>query len=256
MARALIANLVLVPLLGLVLVQLFPMTPAVAAGILILAAAPGALFAVQFTSRAKGAISFAAALLFVLTIVALLVTAPLAGLLLQTDTTLRLPIGRVARGLVLYLLLPLLTGFALQRWAPGLAGMLRKPSVLVAGISFPVVVILTIGMKSAATRALDAPAVIALLLLVLGGMVIGWLLGGPETATRRVLATSTGMRNAMVALLVALTSFPGSDVDLVVLAFSALMIPPNLIFTIYQNRRDRARRRGEPALTAPEDRLR
>jgi hypothetical protein len=55
---------------------------------------------------------------------------------------------------------------------------------------------------------------------------------------------------------VALTSFPGSHVDLVVLAFSALMIPPNLIFTIYQNRRDRARRRGEPAPTAPEDRTR
>jgi hypothetical protein len=50
------------------------------------------------------------------------------------------------------------------------------------------------------------------------------------------------MRNVAVGLLVALTSFPDSDVDVAVLAFSALMVPPNLVFTIYQNRR--ARRRG------------
>ena len=57
------------------------------------------------------------------------------------------------------------------------------------------------------------------------------------------------MRNAMVALLIARTSFPDSDVDLAVLAFSSLMVPPNLIFTIYQGRRARAlaTRRGTPA---------
>jgi BASS family bile acid:Na+ symporter len=62
-------------------------------------------------------------------------------------------------------------------------------------------------------------------------------MGGPDTGTRRVLATGTGMRNVMVALLIAVTSFPNSDVDLAVLAFSALMVPPNLVFTMYQNRK-------------------
>jgi hypothetical protein len=41
----------------------------------------------------------------------------------------------------------------------------------------------------------------------------------------------------MVALLIAVTSFPNSDVDLAVLAFSALMVPPNLVFTMYRNRK-------------------
>ena len=53
MGRALLANLVLVPILGLVLVRLIPMAPDVAAGVLILAAAPGAPFAVQFTSKVR-----------------------------------------------------------------------------------------------------------------------------------------------------------------------------------------------------------
>jgi BASS family bile acid:Na+ symporter len=247
MGRALLANLVLVPILGVVLVRLVPMPPDGAAGVLILAAAPGAPFAVQFTSKARDAVAFAAALLFVLTLVALVVTPPLAGLLLQVETPLALPAGRVALGVVLYLLLPLLAGFALQRWAAAPARALRKPVTLCASVSFPAVILLTMGMKSAATRAIGIPALVAMLGLVLGGMVIGWLLGGPEVGTRRVLATGTGMRNAMVALLVALTSFPGSDVDLAVLAFSALMVPPNLVFTIYHNLRARVRAAGPEA---------
>jgi len=247
MGRALVANLVVMPALGLALVRLFPMSPDVAAGLLILAAAPGAPFAVQFTGKAKGAVAFAAALLLALTLVALLVTPPLSGFLLGADTSLRLPAGRVARAALLYLVLPLLAGFALQRWAGALAGALRKPVALCAALSFPAVILLTMTVKSAATRAIGLSAVAALLLLVVGGMLLGWLLGGPDTATRRVLATGTGMRNAVVALLIARTSFPGSDVDLAVLAFSALMVPPNLVFTLYQGWRARTRPAGHEA---------
>jgi BASS family bile acid:Na+ symporter len=231
MGRALAANLICVPLLGLVLVWLFPIPADAAVGVLILAAAPGAPFAVQFTSKAKDAVAFAAALLLVLTLIALFLTPLLASVLLRADVPLALPVGRAAKAVLLYLLSPLLLGFALQRWAPGVAAALLRPATWCAALSFPAVIILTMAMKSTATRTLDAPALIALLLLVLGGMLIGWL-----------LATSTGMRNVAVALLIALTSFPDSDVDVAVLAFSALMVPPNLIFTIYQNRR--ARRRG------------
>lgn len=247
MGRALLANVVLVPILGLALVRLFPMPPDITAGLLILAAAPGAPFAVQFTSKAKDAVAFAAALLFVLVVVALVITAPLAGLMLRAEIPLGLPAWRLAGMAILYLVLPLLAGFALQRWSAGLARALRKPVTLCAAVSFPALTVLTMGMKSPATRAVGARALVAMLLFVLGGMAIGWLLGGPETGTRRVLATGTGMRNAMVALLIALTSFPDSDVDVVVLAFSALMVPPNLAFTLYQNFRARVRVSGPGA---------
>ena len=237
LGRALVANLVLVPLLGLVLVRLFPMSPDIAAGMLILAAAPGAPFAVHFTSKAKDSVAFAAALLFVLTVVALVATPSVAGLLIRADTPLTLPVWRVVRGAILYLVLPLFGGFVLQRWGGSLARALRKPATICAAVCFPAVTVLTIEMKSAATRTIGVSALVALFLLVVGAMSLGWLMGGPDTGTRRVLATSTGMRNVMVALLIAVTSFPNSAVDLAVLAFSALMVPPNLVFTMYQNRK-------------------
>lgn len=240
LGRALVANLVVMPVVGLGVVHLFPLSPDIATGIVILAAAPGAPFAVNFTSRAKGGAAFAAVLLFVLTVVALVVTPPLAAVLVGANSPFDLPVWRVVRGAILYLVIPLLAGFALQHWVPDAARRLRTPVKVCAAVSFPAVVLLTMGMKSAATRAIGVPALAAVLTLVLVGMVAGWMLGGPSTATRQVLATGTSMRNAMVALLIARTSLPDSNVDLAVLTFSALMIPPNLIFTIYQNRRGRA----------------
>jgi BASS family bile acid:Na+ symporter len=119
--------------------------------------------------------------------------------------------------------------------------MIRRPVALLAAVAFPAAIVLTMATKSAATRAVGAPALVAMLLLVLGGMVIGWLLGGPARDTRRVLATSTGMRNIVVALLIALNSYRGTDVNVAILAFSALMVPPNLLFTFYQDRQARKR---------------
>ena len=52
--------------------------------------------------------------------------------------------------------------------------------------------------------------------------------------TRRVLATTTSMRNAALGLAVALNSFSGRQVDVAIIAFSALMIPPNMLFTVYE----------------------
>jgi hypothetical protein len=45
------------------------------------------------------------------------------------------------------------------------------------------------------------------------------------------------MRNVALALALASRSFSGADVDVGVLAFSALMLPPNVLFTIYQSRK-------------------
>jgi BASS family bile acid:Na+ symporter len=73
-----------------------------------------------------------------------------------------------------------------------------------------------------------------MLILILVSMLIGWVLGGPDKNDRRVLATGTSMRNAAICLLIAQKSFPDTGVDVVVIAFSALMVPPNMLFTLYE----------------------
>jgi hypothetical protein len=51
--RTLLANCVLIPAIGFLLVRIFPLTPDASVGILLLAAIPGTPIALQFTRQAK-----------------------------------------------------------------------------------------------------------------------------------------------------------------------------------------------------------
>ena len=73
-------------------------------------------------------------------------------------------------------------------------------------------------------------ALLAMLLLLLLSMLIGWLIGGPDRESRRVLATSTGMRSVIVVLYVARYCFPGTNVYMIPIVYLSLMVPTNLLF--------------------------
>jgi len=234
--KALVANFILVPLLALGIARILPMAMNIETGFLLLAAAPGALFAINFTRRTDN-VPFAAGLLFALTALSLVVTPFLAQLILNIDEPVTLHYDRAIQALFLYVLLPLLAGFALNRWASPMALRLRKPVSACAGISFVVVTVITMGQKSAATKQIGIHGLLAMVLMIAASMVIGWMLGGPDRGTRRVLTVNTSMRNVALALAIASPNFPGANVEVGILAFSALMLPPNVLFTIYQSRK-------------------
>jgi hypothetical protein len=69
-----------------------------------------------------------------------------------------------------------------------------------------------------------------MILLLFLAMLIDWLIGGPDRETRRVLATSTGMRSVIVVLYIARYCFPGTNVHLIPIVYLSLMVPTNLLF--------------------------
>lgn len=246
--RVLLVNIILVPILGLIVTTIVPMPIDTKVGIILLAAAPGGLAAIQFTSKGKEGIKFAASLLFVLSVVAIFATPLTAELMLPVHTPVSLPYLRVIQVLLMYLFLPLLVGFAVQRLSGRVAHVLSNPVSLCGTLSFIAMIILTMAMKKQSVRAIGGSGMASMLILILVSMVIGWVLGGPDKNNRRALATGTSMRNAALCLLIAQKSFPDTGVDVVVVAFSALMVPPNMLFTLYEiikNKRSGKRRRSQ-----------
>jgi BASS family bile acid:Na+ symporter len=233
MVRSLAVNLVLVPVIGLLLVTLVPLSRDARAGILLLAAAPGGLNAIQFTSKSRDALCYAAALLFILSVLAVLLSPAIAALALSLDTPLVLPYGRVIRILLLYFLLPLAAGLAVHRVSEPAARLLSTPVGLCGTVLFVVVIFRLMAQRKEAMTAMSTIELAAMVGFILLTMVVGWLCGGPSVHTRRVLATTTSMRNAGLCLLIVIHSFPGTDVIVTVVAFSALMIPPNMLLTVY-----------------------
>ena len=74
--------------------------------------------------------------------------------------------------------------------------------------------------------------ILAMLLLLLLSMLIGWLIGGPDRESRRVSATSTGMRSVVVVLYVARYCFPATNVYMIPVVYLSLMVPTNLLFQL------------------------
>ncbi len=233
MIRSLVVNIIVVPLLGLLLVMVIPMSQDAKIGLLLLAAAPGGLNAVQFTSKTKNSLCYAASLLFILTFLSILLSPVIAAFLLPVKTQFTLPYGQIIGFLLLFLLLPLVIGFALQRLSKKYADLLSKPLAIIGTVLFIVVVILMLARRKEAMSELSKIELLVIVGFIILTMIIGWLFGGPLQETRRILATATSMRNAALCFIIAVNGFPDTNVIAAVVAFSGLMIFPNMLFTVY-----------------------
>jgi BASS family bile acid:Na+ symporter len=242
MGRLLLANFFLVPLLGYLLILIFPLSPGTKLALALLALAPGGLRAIQFTDKVKGNLAFAAAAFFVLSLLSIVFTPILVKVLLPLQIGMNLPFLRIILFVLVCLLLPLTVGFIIRGRSEKGAAAMGRVMLIVSNISFVATTLVTAATNKEAMRSLGGQDVLALLLLVVLSMVIGWWLGGPERGNRRVLAIATSMRNAGLCLLISMRAFPESGADVTVIAFMGLMVTSNVLVTVYQVIRERRRR--------------
>lgn len=229
--RTLVANCLVIPAIGFLLVHIFPLTPDATVGILLLAAIPGTPIALQFTRKAKTRLAFAASMTFVLSLVSVAM-APLAiGVVPQTARQNQQPILLLVTAIVLYIALPLCAGLWVAKLAPRIAPRLVLPLGILATAAFLFLMWETRLVRREAFDAIRGRGTIAAMLLLLFlSMWIGWMTGGPDRESRRVLATSTGMRSVVVVLYIARYCFPGTGVYMVPIVYLSIMVPTNLLF--------------------------
>jgi predicted Na+-dependent transporter len=231
LTRILLANCVLIPALGFVLIRIFPLTPDASVGLLLLAAIPGTPIALQYTRKAKTRLAFAAAMIFVLSLVSIAMTPLAIEVMPQTAQRNQRPILYLIASIALYIALPLCAGLWAARRAPKIAPRLVLPLGVLASVVFCVLMRETRLLRREAFNTVRGRGtILAMLLLLLLSMLIGWLIGGSDRESRRVLATSTGMRNVIVVLYVARYCFPGTNVFMIPLVYLSLMVPTNLLF--------------------------
>lgn len=217
---ALAANFVLVPLLAFALTRLIPLSDPLKIGVILLGVAAGAPFVPKLAQLARGHVAFSVGLMVLLTVVTI-ITLPL-------DLPLLLPGVRVnplaiVLSLVLTMLLPLAVALAVRARDPELAAQLQS---LMGQASNAALLLLLVTSVLANVQQIigliGTGGILAALLLIAGGVVFGYLLGGPSSDTRSVLALGTGQRNIAAALLVATQSFTDPQVLAMVLVGSTL----------------------------------
>jgi BASS family bile acid:Na+ symporter len=230
--RSLLVNFLAIPVLGWLATRLVPMASTTTDAILILACAPGGMSAIQFTSKRKDVLAFAGQLAFMLTGLSIFLSPILISIFFPPDLPLIVPYERAFWFVALFLLLPMGLGVLLRERAGHLAERLGKPMAIIGSVAFVVFVVVTLSARRSAMAALGSGEVETMLGLIVTTMVVGWLAGGPQRETRQVLASASSMRNVALGLAIVTRTFPGAGMEVPLVAFSALMIPPNLIFLV------------------------
>jgi predicted Na+-dependent transporter len=118
MGRALLANFVIIPILGVIILQFFDLPPEIRTRFLLLAIAPGGLLALQFARVSKGNRVFAVALLWVFCLLAILITPLFVYWFFPREGAGQLPFGWLIMMLLLLIVVPLVLGRVLQRIIP------------------------------------------------------------------------------------------------------------------------------------------
>jgi bile acid:Na+ symporter, BASS family len=211
--RALLASYAIVPALAVALLIVFKASPMVSAGLLIVAACPGAPYGPPFTNLAKGDVSIAVGLMLVLAATSAILSPVLLGLLLpavSNSTTLAINIPKLVSTLVGTQLLPLCLGILFRHYLPQSAKRLKTPAgVLSIGLNLcTLIVVLIAYFPTLAT--IRARGYLGMLCLLLACMAAGALMGGGKAQSRKTVVITTAVRNAGVSLVVATTSFGGT----------------------------------------------
>jgi BASS family bile acid:Na+ symporter len=220
----LVANFVLMPAAALGLSALLRLDEPLGVGLLLLGMAAGAPFLPKLAQLAKGDLAFAVGamvLLMVITVGYLPVVLPLFLPGVSVNP------AKIARSLFLLMLLPLAGALAVRAWFPDFAARTKPILDRFSNLSLiMLVVLITLANVNNVVAVFGTRGILAGILFIASGFVVGWLLGGPESSTRRVLALGTAQRNIAAALVVGSQSFsdPKVVVMVVVVAIVSLLV--------------------------------
>jgi bile acid:Na+ symporter, BASS family len=134
---------------------------------------------------------------------------------------------KIARSLVLLMLLPLAAGLALKARYEVLARRAKPVLGKISNVSLILLVVLiTAANLDKVLQVFGTRGILAGLLFIAWGFGTGWLLGGPDADSRRVMALGTAQRNIAAALVVASQSFsdPKVVVMVIVVAIAGFII--------------------------------
>ncbi len=223
-ARALLANFVVIPLVAMGLGRLLHLDEPLAVGLLLLGTSAGAPFLPKLAQLAKADIGFAVGLMVLLMVITigylpLVLPLMLPGVSVNS--------WAIARSLLLLMLLPLGLALVVNARFPAAAERGRAVLNRISSLSLALLFILLLVVNFTSVLAvLGTGGILAGLLFLVAGLGTGWVLGGPARGTRQVLALGTAQRNIAAALVVAGQAFsdPNVVVMVVVVAIIGLVV--------------------------------
>jgi BASS family bile acid:Na+ symporter len=225
---SLAANFIIVPILVLLIAWAVPLSEGLQIGLILTGMAAGAPFLPKLVQVAKGDMAFAAGLMVLMMVVTI---AYLPIVLPFVLTGVQVNPWEIAKSLIFLMLIPLALALLIRAKCEEVALGLLPTMKMASNLSLIVMfVAYFVAYYDDVTGVIGTGGALAAILLVVGAAGVGYLMGGPDMETRKVLALGTGQRNLAAAFAVASSNFQSNPdvliqvMDVSILGLAILMV--------------------------------
>ena len=236
----LVSQLIFLPIVGLVLVIIWPLPIEIAIGIMLIAAAPGGVTSNILTFFAKGDVALSVSLTAVMSLLSALsvpiVLAISIGLIGDSSLPESISLTGIALSMFLIVTLPVLLGMGVRSFLNSLTLKMEKSARFISTLLFVLVLLGAILAERENVVSYFAQTGLVVLALNILMMLIAFYWSGffgTGMSQKKAIAIECGLQNGTLAIFVGTTVFGGGLYIIPAATYSLIMYLTSLIFIYF-----------------------
>ena len=235
-----VSQIIILPLVALILVMIWPLSPELAIGVMLIAAAPGGATSNIITSFAKGDVALSVSLTAIISLLCV-ITIPFIVLLslnILTDSVsdLSISILDIAIQMFLIVTVPVIVGMLFRKYFSNFSISFEAISKKISTILFVIVLIGAILSEKDNIISYFSQAGLITLVLNLLMMTIAFYIAklfSTAIAQRKTLIVEIGLQNGTLAIVVATSVFEGGVYLIPAATYSLIMFATSLLYVYF-----------------------
>tara|TARA_Y100000590_G_scaffold303116_1_gene341734 strand:+ start:2081 stop:2932 length:852 start_codon:yes stop_codon:yes gene_type:complete len=237
------SQIIILPIIAFIIIKIWPISPELAIGVMIIAAAPGGVTSNILTSFARGDVALSISLTAIISLLSV-ITVPfiiLTSVMLieNSDLELNISLTNMAFSMFLIVTVPVVIGMIFRKFATSYAAKFESIAKKISILLFIIVLIGAILAEKDNIVSYFAQAGLITLVLNVVMMVVAYYLArffasGPQQ--KKCITIECGLQNGTLAIFVATSIFGGGIYVIPAATYSLIMFITSLIF-VYLVRR-------------------
>ena len=236
----LVSQLIFLPIVGLVLVIIWPLPIEIAIGVMLIAAAPGGVTSNILTFFARGDVALSVSLTAVMSLLSAvsvpIVLAISIGLIGDSSLPESISLTGIALSMFLIVTLPVLLGMGVRSFLNNLTLKIEKSARLISTLLFVLVLLGAILAERENVVSYFAQTGLVVLVLNILMMLIAFYwsgLFGTGISQKKAIAIECGLQNGTLAIFVGTTVFGGGLYIIPAATYSLIMYLTSLLFIYF-----------------------
>jgi len=232
-----ISQIILLPIIAFILIKIWPISPELAIGVMIIAAAPGGVTSNILTSFAKGDVALSISLTAIISLLSV-ITVPFIiitslNILDLNNVFQNISLTNMALSMFLIVTLPVILGMIIKKILSNFVLSFEPIAKKISIFLFVLVLIGAILAERNNVIAYFAQAGLITLVLNVVMMIVAFYVAqllGSGVAQKKCIAIECGLQNGTLAIFVATTLFGGGVYLIPAATYSLIMFATSLIF--------------------------